>query len=183
MTDQNIVLTVPNRHCEACGPPPGLIATADQYTAYFENQVGEQLVFTYDRVKKEGTLWHGDYSWEHPVEVVAGNADLILSDEEALWLKLVWEVATKQPISSEFVAGAGNGNQGYYDIEAFTRWQVDVPLTVPKEQVVRMLAGLLSAGLGKAGVDRTLNQYRKLIEQSVDEARRLEADHEITSDD
>ncbi|MFW6125492.1 MAG: hypothetical protein ACOC58_00140 [Chloroflexota bacterium] len=88
------VLTIANRHFECCGRPPDL--RADQaYTAYFENHHGEQLVFQYDPKEKRGTLWHGDYSWEQPVEVMAGSTTMVMSDEEREWLHLVWTVATR----------------------------------------------------------------------------------------
>ena len=90
------VLTVPNHHIEACGKPPGLIAS-EVYTAYFENDYGEQLVFTYDWKQRKGTLWHGDWSWERPIEVLAGGCPgMILSHEERVWLRLVWQVATRK---------------------------------------------------------------------------------------
>ena len=97
---EGTVLTVPNGHVESCGKPPDLKAEGC-YTAYFENHYGEQLVFQYDYKEKKGTLWHGDYSWEHPVPVMGGGTTLTLSDEEKEWLRLVWKVATKDE-SDEF---------------------------------------------------------------------------------
>lgn len=176
---QNTVLTVPNHHAEGCGEPPGLIAK-DHYTAYFENQFGEQLIFTYDRAKKEGKLWHGDCGWDAPIEVFAGDAvETVLSNEERAWLKLVWTVATEQPVSTEFVEGSGNGNKGYYNIKGFTNWGIKVPLRVPREQVIRMLAALMSTDLGMSCVDTTLRKLRGRIEETLDEAAIDEADHEI----
>jgi len=178
--DQNTVLTIPNRHIEGCGKPPGLIAK-DQYTAYFENQFGEQLVFTYDRVEKKGRLWHGDYGWDTPIEVFAGDAlGVTLSNEEREWIKLVWIVATKHPVSTEFVEGSGNGHKGYYNIQGFTNWGIKVPLRVPGEQVVRMLAALMSVDLGMSGVDTTLKKWRGRIEETLVEAGKDGADHEVS---
>jgi len=96
--DHSTVLTVLNFHVEGAEHPPGLIAKGKgQYTAYFENEYGEQLVFVYDRKAKEGSLWHGDYSWAHPIEVRDGAApDIILTVEEKMWLTLVWAVATQE---------------------------------------------------------------------------------------
>jgi hypothetical protein len=91
---EGTVLTVPNRHYEVCGKPPELQAKSC-YTAYFENDYGEQLVFQYDYKTKQGTLWHGDYSWEEPVQVMGGGTTMILSEEEREWLQLVWRVATR----------------------------------------------------------------------------------------
>lgn len=91
---EGIVLTVPNSHYECCGKPPDLNAK-DAYTAYFENDYGEQIVFQYDYKSKKGTLWHGDYGWEEPVQVMAGETTMIMGEEEREWLWLVWRVATR----------------------------------------------------------------------------------------
>ena len=89
------VLTVINKHIKQCGPPPNL-TTGGKYTAYFENEHGEQLVFQFDKVSKTGILWHGDYSWEYPLDVVNGIVSIIiLSATELAWLKLVWDVAAR----------------------------------------------------------------------------------------
>lgn len=94
------VLTIANHHIKRCGKAPDL--KADKvYTGYFENNYREQLVFQYDAVQKKGTLWHGDYSWEHPVEVMAGQTILIIGQEEQTWLALVWSIATSHE-SKEF---------------------------------------------------------------------------------
>lgn len=90
------VLTVLNIHIPECGKPPGLETTGRCYTAYFENEECEQLVFRYDYELKRGTLWHGDYNWEHPLEVQNGCAPITLGEEEDLWLQLVWKVATRE---------------------------------------------------------------------------------------
>jgi len=97
---EGTVLTVPNYHYECCGKPPDL-NTKDSYTAYFENDYGEQIVFQYNYKTKKGMLWHGDYSWEHPVEVMGGGTTMIMSSEEREWLGLVWKVATRHE-SKEF---------------------------------------------------------------------------------
>ena len=89
----NNVLTVPNHHLSMCGSPPNLIAEGN-YTGYFENKYGEQLVFQYNHKTQKGTLWHGDYSWEQPQEVINGTLyELILNGEEAKWLSLIWATA------------------------------------------------------------------------------------------
>jgi hypothetical protein len=91
---EGMVLTVPNHHIEMSGKPPGRVATGC-YTAYFENDYGEQLLFQYDYKEKKGTLWHGDYSWEEPLPVMGGGTTLTMSEEEREWLGLVWRVATR----------------------------------------------------------------------------------------
>jgi len=98
---EGTVLTVPNYHYECCGKPPDLNAQHDGYTAYFENDYGEQIVFQYDYKTKKGTLWHGDYSWDHPVEVMGGGTTMVMGNEEREWLRLVWRVATRRE-SKEF---------------------------------------------------------------------------------
>ena len=109
---EETVLTVPNHHIEMCGKPPELVAD-NKYTAYFENRHGEQLVFQYDQENHKGTLWHGDYSWEHPVEVFAGRpVELILDKQEGDWLDLVWEVATEFEPEEVKVKSALNLAQG-----------------------------------------------------------------------
>jgi hypothetical protein len=92
---EGTVLTVPNGHYECCGKPPELRARDGCYTAYFENDCGEQIVFQYDYKSKKGTLWHGDYGWDEPVTVMGGGTTMIMSEEEREWLRLVWRVATR----------------------------------------------------------------------------------------
>lgn len=40
-------------------------------------------------------LWHGDFSWERPIEVMAGGTTLTLSREEREWVRLMWAPATR----------------------------------------------------------------------------------------
>jgi len=112
-----VVLTVPNRHYEGCGKPPELKAEGC-YTAYFENDYGEQMVFQYDYTTKKGTLWHGDYSWDSPVEVMGGGTTLVMGEEDRAWLQLVWRVATKRE-TKEFHARSiltlVNAHKAIYD--------------------------------------------------------------------
>ena len=95
------VLTVPNGHYECCGKPPELQAKDNCYTAYFENDYGEQIVFQYHYKTKKGTLWHGDFGWDTPVEVMGGGTTMIMNEGEREWLRLVWRVATRHE-SKEF---------------------------------------------------------------------------------
>lgn len=91
---EGMVLTVPNRHYECCGKPPELNAE-DRYTAYFENDFGEQIVFQYDYRSKKGTLWHGDFGWNEPVPVMGGSTTMIMNEGEREWLRLVWRIVTR----------------------------------------------------------------------------------------
>jgi hypothetical protein len=89
------VLTAVNFHIDGCGRPPELVTGGPVYTGYFENEEAEQLVFQYDYRTRQGKLWHGDYSWEHPVSVENGYCpSVVLSLAEQLWLQIVWKVAT-----------------------------------------------------------------------------------------
>lgn len=91
---ETIVLTVHNRHVSAHGSAPNLETSVQWYTAYFENVHSEQLVFRYHRVEKKGFLWHGDFTWSHPVDVHDGACPaLVLDSDEREWLSLVWRVA------------------------------------------------------------------------------------------
>lgn len=93
------VLTAVNFHIDGSGKPPELVTGGSCYTGYFENREAEQLVFQYDYSTREGKLWHGDFSWEHPVKVENGScSSLVLSAEEIMWLQLVWRIATKSQI-------------------------------------------------------------------------------------
>ena len=92
---EGTILTIPNYHVVSCGKPPELMAGGSRYTAYFENDYGEQLVFRYDHKTRKGTLWHGDYTCEEPVAVMGGGTTMIMGEEEREWLRLVWRVATR----------------------------------------------------------------------------------------
>jgi hypothetical protein len=107
-----------------CGEPPGLEGGVENiYTAYFENDYGEQLVFQHNRKTKESVLWHGDVGWQesHPAKAFMPSSEVleafknmrikvleealsdqkkgfILSEEEWVWLRLVYAVATREPL-------------------------------------------------------------------------------------
>ena len=68
--------------------------------------------------------------------------------------------------------GRGNGDSeisdsGYYNVSGFNQYGILVPRTVPVEIVVRMVAAIISEGLGNVGVDYQLKEYRKIIEKTV----------------
>lgn len=94
--ESKTVLTIPNFHVASSGEAPDLKAGDGYYTAYLENEHGEQLIFQYSSATG-GLLWHGDYSWEKPVEVVSGISRLInLEPAERAWLHLVWRIARRR---------------------------------------------------------------------------------------
>ena len=66
---------------------------------YFENPYGEQWIFTLDRVTGKATLRGGDVGWNTQFDVTNGAvADLILGQEEQLWLRACWSSAQKQVV-------------------------------------------------------------------------------------
>ena len=83
------LLTIRNHHSPACGDPPIVNEEVhDTYIGYFENQYGEQWVFTCNRATGESVLRGGDIGWNKPCPVVDGQVDdLNLSQDEKLWLE------------------------------------------------------------------------------------------------
>jgi hypothetical protein len=93
------LLQIPNRHLAGCGIPPNITGeNPNLYIGYFENPLGEQWVFTYDRQSKQGELRGGDVGWEAVFHVKDGIvAGLVLEAGESAWLKLCWHSATGTP--------------------------------------------------------------------------------------
>ena len=65
-----------------------------RYLAYFENRLGEQLVFVHDDGESDATVLLGDVGWE-PRRVSDGGGqpdvgDLILNDEERAFVNACW---------------------------------------------------------------------------------------------
>lgn len=91
-----IIFQARNRHGVSAGNPPAINTTsASKYYGYFENEHGEQAIFIYDREMKTGMLWMGDAGWERAYKVMDGLApELILSQEEEMWLQACWNAAT-----------------------------------------------------------------------------------------
>jgi hypothetical protein len=92
---EQAILTIYNRHTEACGPPPAVSnESPDVYVGYFENRYGEQWIFTYDRRTRTAILRGGDTHWAATHVVLDGEVDgLILGAEESTWLRACWEAA------------------------------------------------------------------------------------------
>jgi hypothetical protein len=86
-----------NNHSPDCGVPPA-INNDDRnvYVGYFQNEHGEQWIFTFkDRI---GGLRGGDTSWKPlPVMGVGGgpHVDMALNEPEKLWLEACWKAATR----------------------------------------------------------------------------------------
>jgi len=85
-----------NNHCNDCGEPPVFRNTdSSRYYGYFENSLGEQWVFVYDRERNKAELRGGDAGWQTPIPVIDGVATgLRLGQDEARWLDACWHAAT-----------------------------------------------------------------------------------------
>jgi len=92
----SIIFTVSNHHSAACGRPPYVDGDIrKRYHGYYENEVGEQILFVYDRETQEGTLWMGDAGWERAYKVRDGKVpSLNMGQNEADWLMTCWKTAT-----------------------------------------------------------------------------------------
>jgi len=93
----NPILTIYNRHAAACGSPPSLSnETSALYLGFFENQEGEQWLFTYDRRTRQATLRGGDIGWEDVRTVQDGRVHgLMLDQPELAWLKACWDAVSR----------------------------------------------------------------------------------------
>ncbi|TWT66687.1 hypothetical protein [Allorhodopirellula solitaria] len=83
------LLTIRNHHAAGCGDPPIIDGTGrGQYVGYFENQFGEQWIFTRNRRTGTATLRGGDMGWNTAVDVTDGTVEqLVLGESESLWLQ------------------------------------------------------------------------------------------------
>ena len=92
------LLTIRNHHSLGCGDPPIVNdEDHDTYIGYFENQYGEQWIFTCNRVTGEAELRGGDTGWNKPWLIVDGNVDgLKLNRQEQLWLEACLAAAMPQ---------------------------------------------------------------------------------------
>lgn len=90
------VLVVRNTQHKTCGIAPNLTNQPQSFTAYTENEHGEQVVFQYSYSTHTGQLFYGDHSWESPVPVEDGSCKLVLSAQEREWLYCVWRLATSR---------------------------------------------------------------------------------------
>jgi hypothetical protein len=86
-----------NKHSPQCADPPIVVSSEGTYTGYFENGIGQQWLFSFDRKTKRGTLRGGDLGWNHAAEVIDGAAvGVLLGPDEAYWLAACWAAATDE---------------------------------------------------------------------------------------
>jgi len=92
------LLSIRNHHAPTCGDPPIVNEEGrDTYIGYFENQHGEQWIFTCDRSTGEAFLRGGDIGWDKPYPIIHGTVHgLNLSNCERLWLLACWAAAVAQ---------------------------------------------------------------------------------------
>lgn len=83
------LLKIPNHHAATCGDPP--IVNGDEshlYIGYFENEHGEQWIFTRDRKTGIATLRGGDIGWNTAIDVTAEESPgLVMSLSELNWFR------------------------------------------------------------------------------------------------
>ena len=91
------LLKIPNHHAATCGDPP--IVNGDEsylYIGYFENEHGEQWIFTRDRKTGLATLRGGDIGWNTAIDVNVGpSSDFILNPRESSWLNACLQASAR----------------------------------------------------------------------------------------
>ena len=89
------LLQIPNKHSPSCGDPPILAGDdPDLYIGYFQNEFGEQWLFTFHRPSRTAELRGGDLGWAEPIPVQDGMPqDVILNGAEQAWLDACWQAA------------------------------------------------------------------------------------------
>ena len=94
---EKVIFTAVDKHSSECGKPPARKNDgAHQYCGYFENTFGEQWLFVYDKIQREGVMRGGDAGWDVEFDVKDGaiSGNLILSAVERQWLAACWAAAT-----------------------------------------------------------------------------------------
>jgi len=83
------LLKIPNHHAASCGDPPIVNGAEDNlYIGYFENNYGEQWIFTRDRKTGIATLRGGDIGWNTAIDVSSGpSTEWVLNQSEYVWLE------------------------------------------------------------------------------------------------
>ncbi len=96
--DAGLVFAAYDTHHERCGASPRLRNTDNPglYYGYFENDFGEQFVFTFDRATETGTVSGGDLGWGDPKAFTRGLLDEALRSTQDLAAQVVGSGATSQ---------------------------------------------------------------------------------------
>ena len=84
MTEE-IFLTVKNAHTKDSGQPT-TFESGDGYLSYFENEYGEQWVFSMDWESGVFFLCGGDIGWKDRKIGEQGLTDLVLDSSERMWV-------------------------------------------------------------------------------------------------
>jgi len=92
------LLKIPNHHAATCGDPP--IVSGDEshlYIGYFENEHGEQWIFTRDRKTGIATLRGGEIGWNTAIDVTADESPgLVMNSSELTWFWACMKASEKK---------------------------------------------------------------------------------------
>lgn len=82
-----MIFAARNRHVESCGKPPEIAAGGARFTSYFENELGEQMIFVHEPGALAGVVYSGDCNWGKPITVpVVGLTGHSFTQAEGLWV-------------------------------------------------------------------------------------------------
>ena len=88
------MLTVYNKHHLRSGEPPHYDSREKgKYFGYFQNEDGEQWLFSYDRTTKTAILKGGDVDWPSEAVLTSSNAPYAMGSEEKQWLAACWKAS------------------------------------------------------------------------------------------
>ena len=89
-----------------CGKPPYILAKPGRYIDYFRADDDEtQGIFVFDYGTYAGMLHTIQNGWMCPLVVRSGSvSDVILGQQETLWLQLCWEAATGATAKARAIA-------------------------------------------------------------------------------
>jgi len=83
------LLKILNHNAATCGDPPIVNGHESHvYIGYFENEHGEQWIFTRDRKTGIATLRGGDIGWNTVIDVTdSRSTEWVLNQSEVAWLQ------------------------------------------------------------------------------------------------
>lgn len=86
------LLKIPNHHAATCGDPPIINGEESNfYIGYFENEHGEQWIFTRDRKTGIATLRGGHIGWNTAIDAInvtnGPSTEWVLNQLEFTWLQ------------------------------------------------------------------------------------------------